>query len=199
MDVLQLDPANATHIKQFSEIRLRALHTDPAVFDSTYERELTFSDAPSGEDVLRALPGILALFSPPSLSLPQRFVPRLPQQRGSGRTKRLLHPLASSALVYPSQRTQRSGACGWRPSVGCEASQQNSSTALRRGQSNPVRIPRPCGCTTRTMELRLSIEAEATNSLNRTTSRPPSPMPVAEKSACGHVSQLPELLYADVL
>jgi len=45
MDVLQLDPANATHIKQFSEIRLRALHTDPAVFDSTYERELTFSDA----------------------------------------------------------------------------------------------------------------------------------------------------------
>ncbi|MFT4774413.1 MAG: ribosomal protein S18 acetylase RimI-like enzyme [Candidatus Azotimanducaceae bacterium] len=45
MDVLQLDPTNATHVKQFSEIRLRALLTDPAAFDSTYERELAFSDA----------------------------------------------------------------------------------------------------------------------------------------------------------
>jgi ribosomal protein S18 acetylase RimI-like enzyme len=44
MDVLQLDPTNATHVKQFSEIRLRALLTDPAAFDSTYERELAFSD-----------------------------------------------------------------------------------------------------------------------------------------------------------
>jgi ribosomal protein S18 acetylase RimI-like enzyme len=45
MDVLQLDPANATHVKQFSAIRLRSLLTDPAAFDSTYERELACSDA----------------------------------------------------------------------------------------------------------------------------------------------------------
>ncbi|MFT4615892.1 MAG: ribosomal protein S18 acetylase RimI-like enzyme [Minisyncoccia bacterium] len=45
MDVLQLDPTNATHVRQFREIRLCALHTDPAAFDSTYERELAFSDA----------------------------------------------------------------------------------------------------------------------------------------------------------
>ena len=45
MDVLQLAPANATDVKQFSEIRLRALLTDPAVFDSTYERELALNDA----------------------------------------------------------------------------------------------------------------------------------------------------------
>jgi ribosomal protein S18 acetylase RimI-like enzyme len=45
MDVLQLDPTNATHVAQFSVIRLRALQTDPAAFDSTYERELAFGDA----------------------------------------------------------------------------------------------------------------------------------------------------------
>ena len=45
MDVLQLDSTNATHVAQFSAIRLRALQTDPAAFDSTYERELAFGDA----------------------------------------------------------------------------------------------------------------------------------------------------------
>lgn len=45
MDVLQLDPAIRTHVKQFSEIRLRALRTDPAAFGSTYQRELAFGDA----------------------------------------------------------------------------------------------------------------------------------------------------------
>ena len=45
MDVLQLDPTNTTHVKLFSEIRLRALHTDPAAFDSSYEQELAFSHA----------------------------------------------------------------------------------------------------------------------------------------------------------
>ena len=45
MDVLQLDSTNATHVAQFSVIRLRALQTDPAAFDSTYERELAFGDA----------------------------------------------------------------------------------------------------------------------------------------------------------
>jgi ribosomal protein S18 acetylase RimI-like enzyme len=44
MDVLHLGPTNATHVKQFSEIRLRALHTDPTAFDSSYERELAFDD-----------------------------------------------------------------------------------------------------------------------------------------------------------
>ena len=44
MDVLQLDPTNATHVAHFSVIRLSALQTDPAAFDSAYERELAFSD-----------------------------------------------------------------------------------------------------------------------------------------------------------
>lgn len=44
MDVLQLDPSNATHVKQFSKIRLRALQTDPAAFGSGYARELAFND-----------------------------------------------------------------------------------------------------------------------------------------------------------
>jgi ribosomal protein S18 acetylase RimI-like enzyme len=45
MAVLQLDPTDATHVQQFSEIRLRALQTDPAAFGSTYERELAFDEA----------------------------------------------------------------------------------------------------------------------------------------------------------
>ena len=44
MAVQQLDPTNAAHVAQFSVIRLRALQTDPAAFDSTYERELAFGD-----------------------------------------------------------------------------------------------------------------------------------------------------------
>ena len=42
--MLQLDPDDATHRKQFSEIRLRALQTDPAAFGSNYERELAFNN-----------------------------------------------------------------------------------------------------------------------------------------------------------
>lgn len=45
MDVLQLDPTNATHITQFSKVRLRCLQTDPAAFDSTDKQELAFGDA----------------------------------------------------------------------------------------------------------------------------------------------------------
>jgi ribosomal protein S18 acetylase RimI-like enzyme len=44
MNVIQLDPTDGAHVKQFREIRLRALQTDPTAFGSDYERELAFND-----------------------------------------------------------------------------------------------------------------------------------------------------------
>jgi len=192
MDVLQLDPTNATHVRQFREIRLCALHTDPAAFDSTYERELAFSDA-AWRGHLASFAGhpgaVLAAYTAATTG----GAPPLAQ----GRT-RLLHPSASSALTSLSPQTRRSGACGWRPRVDGGALRQNSSTTLRPGQPNLVRIPRPCGYTARTLRRRRSTTAVATNSSNRMTSPQMSPMHVAQRSACGHASHRRELLYAVV-
>ena len=151
------------------------------------------SAMPHGEDTLQALQAILVLFSPPTPPLLPGGAPPLAQ----GRT-RLLHPSASSALTSLSPQTRRSGACGWRPRVDGGALRQNSSTTLRPGQPNLVRIPRPCGYTARTLRRRRSTTAVATNSSNRMTSPQMSPMHVAERSACGHASHRRELLYAVV-
>ena len=42
MPVFRLDPDVARHVALFREIRLLALHTDPAAFGSNHERELAF-------------------------------------------------------------------------------------------------------------------------------------------------------------